>query len=97
MRTIFVSKNASELRHAREALTKQAAALGKAALANFRRVADHDLDAWALTGEPNRVVDEIHRYRETLGMTHLIARIHIPDLEPKALTASLELLAQLER
>lgn len=97
MRTIFVSKNASELRHAREALTKQAAALGKASIASIRRVADQDLDAWALTGEPNRVADEIHRYREALGMTHLIARIQIPDLEPKALTASLELLAQLER
>ncbi len=97
MRTIFVSKNASELRRAREALTKQAAALGKASIASIRRVADHDVDTWALTGEPNRVADEIHRYRETLGMTHLIARIHIPDLEPKALTESLELLAQLER
>ncbi len=97
MRTIFVSRNASVLRRAREALTKQAAALAKAPIASIRKIADHDVDSWALTGEPDRVVDEIQRYRESLGMTHLIARIHIPDLEPEDLTASLELLAQLDR
>ena len=97
MRTIFVSRNASVLRRAREALTKQASALARASIANLRRIANDDVDNWALTGEPDRVVDEIHRYRESLGMTHLIARIHIPDLEPEDLTASLELLAQLDR
>ena len=70
-------------------------ALARAALTSIRRSADEDVDAWALAGEPDQVMDGIARYREALGMTHLIARVHIPDIEPKRLVASLELLAQL--
>jgi len=95
MRTIFVSRNASELGRAREALAKQGAALAKASVASIRRNGGEDVDAWALVGEPERVQDGIARYREQLGMTHLIARIHVPGVEREALVASLECLARL--
>ena len=95
MRTIFVSRNASEVARAREALARQGAALAKASIASIRRTANEDVDAWALVGDPEQVRDGIARYREKLGMTHLIARIHIPGVERKALVASLECLARL--
>jgi alkanesulfonate monooxygenase SsuD/methylene tetrahydromethanopterin reductase-like flavin-dependent oxidoreductase (luciferase family) len=95
MRSIFVSRNAAEVARAREALARQGAALAKASIASIRRTASEDVDAWALVGDPEQVRDGIARYREKLGMTHLIARIHVPGVERESLVASLECLAGL--
>jgi alkanesulfonate monooxygenase SsuD/methylene tetrahydromethanopterin reductase-like flavin-dependent oxidoreductase (luciferase family) len=95
MRSIFVSRNASEVARAREALARQGAALTKTSIASIRRTANEDVDAWALVGDPEQVRDGIARYREKLGMTHLIARIHVPGVERETLVASLECFARL--
>lgn len=39
------------------------------------------LDDWAIVGTSQQVADKIARYRETLGMTHLIVRGRIPGVE----------------
>jgi alkanesulfonate monooxygenase SsuD/methylene tetrahydromethanopterin reductase-like flavin-dependent oxidoreductase (luciferase family) len=94
MRTLFVSRDGSRVRRVREALARQAAAL--AAAPGIRRLATEEVDAWALAGEPGRVIDGIHRYRERLGVTHLIARTHVPGVEPAWLADSLRLLAEIQ-
>jgi alkanesulfonate monooxygenase SsuD/methylene tetrahydromethanopterin reductase-like flavin-dependent oxidoreductase (luciferase family) len=95
MRTVFASRDAAVLRRAREVLNGQATALARASAAAIRRDADGRLEDWAFVGEPAAVGDAIARYRETLGMTHLIVRAQIPGLEPRQLEASLGLLAPL--
>jgi alkanesulfonate monooxygenase SsuD/methylene tetrahydromethanopterin reductase-like flavin-dependent oxidoreductase (luciferase family) len=47
-------------------------------------------------GEPEEVAEGVRRYREKLGMSHLIVRAHVPGAEPADLAASLELLAGLD-
>jgi alkanesulfonate monooxygenase SsuD/methylene tetrahydromethanopterin reductase-like flavin-dependent oxidoreductase (luciferase family) len=96
MRTLFVSRNASVLERVREALARQAAALSSAPIASLRRHADAKVEDWALVGEPEAVADGVRRYRERLGMSHLIARPHVPGAEPAELAASLERVAALD-
>jgi alkanesulfonate monooxygenase SsuD/methylene tetrahydromethanopterin reductase-like flavin-dependent oxidoreductase (luciferase family) len=96
MRTLFVSRNASVLERVREALARQAAALSSAPIASLRRHADAKVEDWALVGEPEAVADGVRRYRERLGMSHLIARPHVPGVEPAELAASLERVAALD-
>ena len=101
MRTVFISEDQSVLREARSALEQQAAELARTRAVVFRSsqlsktLGGRDLDDWALTGGRSEVCETIHRYRETLGMTHLIARGHIPRVAPAELLRSLELLAGL--
>jgi alkanesulfonate monooxygenase SsuD/methylene tetrahydromethanopterin reductase-like flavin-dependent oxidoreductase (luciferase family) len=95
IRTVFASRSASQVARAREALARQAAAAARASRSRIHPTAPEDIDAWALVGEPERVREGIARYRETLGMTHLIARAHLPGLEPAARAASVECLAGL--
>jgi alkanesulfonate monooxygenase SsuD/methylene tetrahydromethanopterin reductase-like flavin-dependent oxidoreductase (luciferase family) len=96
MRTVFVSRDPAAIARAREALTRQAASLKAAPIASLRRHSDAPLDEWALVGEPGAVAEGVNRYREKLGMTHLIARTHVPGGEPAEGAASLELLASLD-
>jgi alkanesulfonate monooxygenase SsuD/methylene tetrahydromethanopterin reductase-like flavin-dependent oxidoreductase (luciferase family) len=96
IRTLFVSRNASLLGRVREALGRQAAALSSAPVASLRRHANAKVEEWALVGEPEEVASGVRRYREKLGMSHLIARAHVPGAEPSDITASLELLATLD-
>jgi alkanesulfonate monooxygenase SsuD/methylene tetrahydromethanopterin reductase-like flavin-dependent oxidoreductase (luciferase family) len=96
MRTLFVSRNAALLDRARAALAREAAALSSVPVASLRRHAGTAVDEWALVGEPAEVAEGVRRYREKLGMSHLIARPHVPGVEPADLVASLELLANLD-
>lgn len=96
MRTVFVSKNRDSLAIARVALEHQAAELAKSPAVAFRRSENVRLEDWALVGYPDEVADAVERYRENLGMTHLIVRGHIPQVEGSELRGSLEILAGLE-
>jgi alkanesulfonate monooxygenase SsuD/methylene tetrahydromethanopterin reductase-like flavin-dependent oxidoreductase (luciferase family) len=96
MRTVFASRNASLLGRVREALERQAALLASAPVASLRRHANAKVEEWALVGEPEAVADGVRRYREKLGMSHLIARAHVPGAAPADITASLEALAALD-
>jgi alkanesulfonate monooxygenase SsuD/methylene tetrahydromethanopterin reductase-like flavin-dependent oxidoreductase (luciferase family) len=96
MRTIFTSRDGSTLARVRAALARQAAALSSAPVASLRRQAGAKVERWALVGEPEEVAEGVRRYREKLGMSHLIVRAHVPGAEPADLAASLELLAGLD-
>jgi alkanesulfonate monooxygenase SsuD/methylene tetrahydromethanopterin reductase-like flavin-dependent oxidoreductase (luciferase family) len=61
----------------------------------IRRAATSSLEDWALVGEPSEVADGIARYREELGVTHLIARAQIPGLARAEIEDSLGEIAQL--
>jgi alkanesulfonate monooxygenase SsuD/methylene tetrahydromethanopterin reductase-like flavin-dependent oxidoreductase (luciferase family) len=94
MRTVFASREPSRLRGAREALARQAAALARAPSPAFRSLAGAELEDWAIVGETGAVADAIARYREELGMTHLVVRAQIPGLPPELAEASLALVAE---
>jgi len=96
MRTIYASREAASIARVRDALARQAAALSSAPIASMRRHASAEVEEWALVGEPAAVADGIRRYRESLGMTHLIARTHVPGASVAELEASLELLAGID-
>ena len=93
MRTLFVSRDAVRVERARAALAQQAAALAKAPAASLRRAAGAAVEDWAIAGGPAEVEDGVRRYREKLGVTHLIARAQIPGLAREEIEASLHELA----
>ena len=94
MRTVFASRSAARLREVREALERQAAALARAPSPAFRSLAGANLEDWAIVGEPEAVADGIARYREVLGLTHLVVRAQVPGLPPELAEASLALVAE---
>ena len=95
LRAVYASRDAARVREVRDALALQAKALVRATSPALRRAAEEPVDAWAIVGEPAAVADGIARYREELGMTHLLVRMQIPGLpEPDAL-ASLALVAEI--
>lgn len=95
LRTVFISRDAALLGRVRESLARQSAALAAAPVASLRRHADSEVDDWALVGEPAEVAERVQCYRETLGMTHLLALPHVPGTEPDEVSASLELIPEL--
>lgn len=95
MRTLFVSRKAAGVERARAALAQQAAALAKAPAASLRRAAAAAPEDWAILGGPDEVAEGVRRYREKLGITHLIARVQIPGLAREEIEASLREIADL--
>lgn len=98
MRTVFVSNDKRELERVRDLLERQAGETRRqASTAIARRMPDR-VDDWALIGSPLQVGEGIAEYRETLGMTHLVAtRLRISGFQDSALELSLQLLAELPR
>jgi alkanesulfonate monooxygenase SsuD/methylene tetrahydromethanopterin reductase-like flavin-dependent oxidoreductase (luciferase family) len=95
MRTVFAHRDASVVTRVRDALQRQALALGRSGSAVLRRSGSADAEDFAILGEPARVRDEVLRYREKLGMTHLIARTLVPGTDEPERLASLDALASL--
>jgi alkanesulfonate monooxygenase SsuD/methylene tetrahydromethanopterin reductase-like flavin-dependent oxidoreductase (luciferase family) len=96
MRTVFAHADDAVVRRVRDALQRQALALTRSGSAVLRRSGEADADEFAILGEPARVRDEVLRYREKLGMTHLIARTLVPGADEREQLAALESLAALE-
>jgi alkanesulfonate monooxygenase SsuD/methylene tetrahydromethanopterin reductase-like flavin-dependent oxidoreductase (luciferase family) len=97
MRTVFAHRDAAVVSRVRDALQRQALALGSSASAVLRRSGSADAEEFAILGEPSRVRDEVLRYREKLGMTHLIARTQVPGADLSERLAALDALASLGR
>ncbi|HVR30496.1 MAG TPA: LLM class flavin-dependent oxidoreductase [Thermoanaerobaculia bacterium] len=97
MRTVFVSSEVSALRRARAGLERQAAELRASTSAVLRGRAEGDLDDWALVGEPAHVLEAVERYREELGVTHLVVRGGIAGVDAAERLRSLETLASILR
>jgi alkanesulfonate monooxygenase SsuD/methylene tetrahydromethanopterin reductase-like flavin-dependent oxidoreductase (luciferase family) len=95
MRTVFAHPDASVVSRVRDALQRQVMALASAPSAALRRSSAAEAEDFALLGEPSRVRDEVARYREKLGMTHLIARTQVPGADPEEVLAALDALAGL--
>ncbi len=95
MRTVFAHPDAAVISRVRDALQRQALALGSSASAVLRRSGGADADDFAILGSPSRVRDEVLRHREKLGMTHLIARTQVPGTDLHERLAALEALASL--
>jgi alkanesulfonate monooxygenase SsuD/methylene tetrahydromethanopterin reductase-like flavin-dependent oxidoreductase (luciferase family) len=95
MRTVFICESDACARRVREALGAQTAALAASRAAPIRRSARADVASFALVGGAAEVEEGIARYRETLGMTHLIARVQVPGAEPAEIESALEQLAEL--
>jgi len=95
MRTLFVSRDAARVARARAGLAQQAAALAKAPASSLRRAAAAAVEDWAIVGSPDEVSEGVRRYREKLGVTHLIARVQIPGLARDEIEDSLREIAGL--
>jgi alkanesulfonate monooxygenase SsuD/methylene tetrahydromethanopterin reductase-like flavin-dependent oxidoreductase (luciferase family) len=98
MRTVFVSNEPREIERVRTRLERQAQETREQANASIARRVPEQVDDWALIGSPLQVGEAIAEYRETLGMTHLVAtRLRISSFQDSALERSLQLLADLPR
>jgi alkanesulfonate monooxygenase SsuD/methylene tetrahydromethanopterin reductase-like flavin-dependent oxidoreductase (luciferase family) len=98
MRTVFVSDSAQEIAAVRAVLARQLEEMRRPeAAGSVLRAVPEDIDDWAIVGDRARVRDEIARYRECLGMTHLVAtRLRIAGVEPETFRRSLAALAELD-
>ena len=97
MRTVFASHDAGAAERVRAGLLRQSRALAGSRTASMRRAAGAAPDEWALVGTPDEVARALERYRERLGLTHLIARTLVPGATPDEIEESLRLVARLAR
>ena len=96
MRTIFIARDDATLARVRDALGEQARAISSGR--GFLRDLDfEDLDDWALVGSPARVAELVERYRDKLGVTHMVARAQVPGATPEEIEASIHELSGLMR
>jgi alkanesulfonate monooxygenase SsuD/methylene tetrahydromethanopterin reductase-like flavin-dependent oxidoreductase (luciferase family) len=95
MRTVFICDDDACAKRVRDALAAQTATLADSSAASIRRSATADVASFALVGSRAEVEDGIARYRASLGMTHLIARVQVPGAEPAQIESALESLAEL--
>ena len=95
MRTIFVSEDPVLIANVRELLERRMAAMQQQSGALVRTL-PRRLDDWAIVGSPTQVRDAIARYRERLGMTHLVAtRLLLADTDGAEYEDSLRALVEL--
>jgi alkanesulfonate monooxygenase SsuD/methylene tetrahydromethanopterin reductase-like flavin-dependent oxidoreductase (luciferase family) len=94
IRTLFVSRNRERICAVREALSEQARAVVDRLGERFSRLADATVDDWALVGNPEEVTEAVQRYRERIGLSHLIARAQVPGADQVEIEDSIRLLAE---
>ena len=94
MRSVFAHPDAGARARVREGLEHQMSLIARQAR-GIGRIAASSVDEVALVGEPSWVADEIARYREALGITHLIVRTQLPGAEEDEILASLAHVAAL--
>ncbi len=95
MRTVFVSDNRQTRARVSSALVAQAIRMARA---GSRLVSEEELariDNWAIVGNQDEVRAGLDRYRERIGMTHVIARCGVPEAARGEVEDSIRLLAQL--
>ena len=87
MRTVFTSEDARLLRQLRERLE---------AAPSPRQSEQTRLDDWAIVGDGVFVQDKLAEYRESLGVTHVVAtRLRIPGVDETVLKSSVARLPEL--
>jgi alkanesulfonate monooxygenase SsuD/methylene tetrahydromethanopterin reductase-like flavin-dependent oxidoreductase (luciferase family) len=95
IRTVYVADDRGKVERVRAALAEQASALAASPLSPLRRPASAQVDDWALVGDASQVRERIARYREALGLTHLIVRAQVPGADPDEIEASIRRIAAL--
>ena len=94
MRTVFAHPEATVRARVGEGLERQLSRIARGGPGAVRDAAPTGLDDWALVGEPAPVADQVASVRETLGMTHLIARTSMPGASETEELQALEHLAE---
>ncbi len=95
MRTVYVAgtdSEAAEVYGALEHETRATRSRGRVPAA-IARAADADLDERAVIGTRERVIDELARYRERLGVDLLVVRPQVGSVDPGQREAALDRLA----
>jgi len=96
MRTMYVSEDAREIARLRDLLAQSIAAMAKDGPAHLAAAAEADLDDVVIVGDAARVRDQVARYREELGVTHLIAtRMRLEGMDRAALSLSTQALPEI--
>ena len=93
IRTVFVSRRPERVEAVREELVQQARGVARRLGGRFSQLGESPLDEWALVGEPSQVAEGVGRYRERLGLTHLIARPQVPGAREEEIERSIRLLS----
>ena len=95
MRSCFVSEDGRLVARVREGLEAQARRMAAESEGRMARRFSTAVDDWALVGDPAAVRDRIDRYREELGMTHLVVtRLRI-NVDAASAERSVETMARL--
>jgi alkanesulfonate monooxygenase SsuD/methylene tetrahydromethanopterin reductase-like flavin-dependent oxidoreductase (luciferase family) len=93
IRTVFVSRQRDRVEAVRAELVQQARGVAQRLGGRFSELGKSPVDEWALVGEPSRVAEGVARYRDELGLTHLIARPQVPGAEDEEIEQSIRLLS----
>lgn len=95
MRTVFISEDRATCDRVRSALTAQALRMARAGTRLVQEKELADIENWAIVGGLDQVRAGLGRYRERIGMTHVIARCGVPDATPREIEESIQALAEL--
>ena len=96
MRTLFVSDDPREITRLRERLQSSIQRMASSGPAHLAKAATAPLDDVAIVGEPNHVRDQLARYREAVGVTHIIAtRLRLDGIDPDRLRLSVRRLPEI--
>ena len=96
MRTVFISQDSHLTQTVRDALTKEVISRNRIRRTSlFQSDPDDWVDQAALIGSPAYVSEKLQEYRDTLGLTHLIARGRIPGLSDADHLKSMEALLKI--
>jgi alkanesulfonate monooxygenase SsuD/methylene tetrahydromethanopterin reductase-like flavin-dependent oxidoreductase (luciferase family) len=94
MRSVFAHADTGACDRVREGLERQISVIARQSR-GIGRIAAASVDEVAIVGEPARVADEVARYREALGITHLIVRTQLPGAEEDEILDSLAHVAEM--
>ena len=97
MRTVFVSNDRAARERVRSGLVAQVVRMARSGSRLVPEEQLLDIENWAIVGDLPEVRDGIERYRELLGMTHLVARCGVPGAAPREVEESIRQLARLGR
>ena len=95
MRTVFVSNDRAARERVRSGLVAQAVRMARSGSRLVPEEQLLDIENWAIVGDLPEVRDGIERYRELLGMTHLVARCGVPGAARREVEESIRKLARL--
>lgn len=94
MRTAFVSDDPRRRAAVSTALESEARTLAGSGAVALRRMATEPLGERALVGDADDVLEQAARYREALGVTHLVLRPLVPGAEARWIEESVTALAE---